>query len=423
MALAKGGSLIRVRHIFKLRWLMVMAYLAGSVVMLAQFDRVAATPPPPPQVIASSITRTDPSSQPNAPDFSGCGGINQPVVNADFEQEVVDLVNTERANRGLPPYKRVTTLAEAARYHSADLGQDNYFEHDTYDWTGGNLVFVCNTWTRIGKYYAGAMGENIAAGYATPQSVMNGWMNSTGHRNNILSTKNWEIGVGYAAVSGSDYTRYWTQDFGRRSGTYPLIINRDAASTDVRGVTLYIYGSFQQIRLKNDNGNWSDWQTFQNNLAWSIGNGVGTHTVTAELKTGSTVVSGSDTIYLSQTSVPQLGNLPDTLTFMYSIPQAKLTPAIVTLAPTDLGTHDPLTWTLTQTGTWFSVVPPSGTSPQPFQITPGGFVTDTPAVYSGSIMVTVSDPPGTTASPHRIDLTLHVIDAPFSEIYMPLVSR
>ncbi len=119
------------------------------------------------------------------------------------------------------------------------------------------------------------MGENIAAGYSTPQEVMNGWMNSTGHRNNILSTNNWEIGVGYASVNGSDYGRYWTQDFGERNGVYPLIINRDAASTDSRHVSLYIYGSFQQMRLKNDSGAWGDWQTFQNNVAWTISNGVG----------------------------------------------------------------------------------------------------------------------------------------------------
>ncbi len=155
--------MIQLHRTLKSRWLMVVICAVGSIVMLAHFDRVAATPPPPLQVVASSITRTDDSPQPNAPEFSGCGGINQPVVNADYEQEVVDLVNTERANRGLPPYKRVTALDEAARYHSADLGQDNYFSHDTYDRSGGNLVFVCDTWTRIGKYYSGATGENISA--------------------------------------------------------------------------------------------------------------------------------------------------------------------------------------------------------------------------------------------------------------------
>ena len=388
--------------------------------MLLPLAQVSVTPP---EVITSSITRSDDSPQPNAPNFSGCGGINQPVVNADYEQQVVDLVNTERANLGLPPYKRVTALDEAARYHSADLGQDNYFSHDTYDRSGGSLVYVCNTWARIGTYYTGAGAENIAAGYSTPASVMNGWMNSSGHRTNILSTNNWEIGVGYATYSGSTYYRYWTQDFGRRSGVYPLIINRDAANTDSRHVSLYIYGSFQQMRLKNDNGTWSDWQTFQNNVAWIIANGVGTHTVTAELKTGSTVVISSDTIYLTAAGVPQLGDLPDTLTFLYSIPQSRLAPASVTLTPIDVNTNDPITWTLTQTGTWFNVAPISGTSPQSFQITPGVFVTDTPTVYTGSITVTVTDPAETLGSPQRIDLTLRVIDTPLYDVYLPLIKR
>jgi uncharacterized protein YkwD len=407
--------MINLQHLFKLRWLVVLAVVASVFV----FNRAAATPP---EVITSSITRSGDAPQPTAPDYAGCGGINHPVVNADYEQQVVDLVNTERANRGLPPYKRVTALDEAARYHSADLGQDDYFEHDSYDRSGSNLVYVCSTWTRIGKYYSGATGENIAGGYSTPQDVMNGWMNSTGHRNNILSTSSWEIGVGYATQSGSRYYRYWTQDFGKRSGVYPLIINRDAASTDSRHVSLYIYGSFQQMRLKNDNGVWGDWQTFQNNVAWIIANGVGTHTATAELKSGSTVIASSDAIYLSQAD-PELGDLPDTLTFLYSTVQSRLTPDNVTLSPIDIGTHRPLTWTLTQTGAWFNVAPAAGTSPQAFQITPGGFITNTPITYTGSITVTVTDPIETLGSPQRIDLTLRVIDTPLYDIYLPLINH
>jgi uncharacterized protein YkwD len=399
-----------------------LALLSGITVLaiLLPLTQVTATAP---EVITSSITRSDDWPQPNAPGFSGCGGINQPVMNADYEQQVVDLVNLERANNGLPPYKRVTALDEAARYHSADLGQDNYFSHNTYDRVGGNLVYLCGTWTRIGTYYSGASGENIAGGYSTPQSVMNGWMNSTGHRNNILSTYSWEIGVGYAAINGSTYYHYWTQDFGKRSGVYPLIINRDAASTDSHHVSLYIYGSFQQMRLKNDNGAWGNWQTFQNNVAWTIANSVGTHTVTAELKSGSTTVTSSDTIYLTKADVPQLGDLPDTLTFLYSIPQGRLAPAGVTLTPIDVNGLASLSWTLTQTGAWFTAAPSTGTWPQPFQITPSGFDTGTPAVYAGSITVTISAPPGTLGSPQRIDLTLRVIDAPLRDVYLPLIAR
>lgn len=192
--------MILARPALKARRVVAVVCLIGMFWVLIQFDRAAATPPVPSEAITSSITRSDDSPPPAAPDFSGCGGINQPVANADFEQQVVDIVNTERANRGLPPYKRVTALDEAARYHSADLGLDNYFSHDTYDRSGGSLIFVCDTWARIDTYYTGALGENIAGGYSTPQSVMNAWMNSTGHRNNILSTSSREIGVGYATA-------------------------------------------------------------------------------------------------------------------------------------------------------------------------------------------------------------------------------
>jgi hypothetical protein len=177
------------------------------------------------------------------------------------------------------------------------------------------------------------------------------------------------------------------------------------------------------MRLKNDDGAWGDWQTFQNTVAWTIANGVGTHTVAAELKTGSTVVQSSDTIYLTPAGVPQLGNLPNLMTFLYSIPQARLTPATVTLSPLDVNTHAPLTWTLTHTGTWFTATPSAGTSPQSFQIIPGGFVTGTPAVHTGSITITISDPPETLGSPFRIDLTLRVIDAPLQDVYLPLISH
>jgi hypothetical protein len=95
----------------------------------------------------------------------------------------------------------------------------------------------------------------------------------------------------------------------------------------------------------------------------------------------------------------------------------------VALTPSDVNTNDPITWTLTQTGAWFNVAPANGTWPQAFQITPGGFVTDTPAVYTGSITVTVTDPIETLGSPQRIDLILRVIDTPLYDVYLPLIQR
>lgn len=232
--------------------------------------------------------------------YTGCQGEIAPVVNAGYEAQVVELVNQERASRGLPPLKRVATLDDAARYYARDLGDDDYFlpDHDTYDRVGGGLVKVCDTWDRIKDYYPSPRAENIAAGYSTPQSVMNGWMNSTGHRNNILSTSSWEIGVGYHQGSGS-YGRYWVQDFGRRGGVYPLIINGEAATTDLRNVSLYIYGSWDEVRLRNDGGAWSPWQPFQNTMPWLLAQGMGEHTVSAEMRaSGGATASASDAIYL-----------------------------------------------------------------------------------------------------------------------------
>jgi uncharacterized protein YkwD len=232
--------------------------------------------------------------------YTGCGGATAPVINAGYEQQVVELVNAQRlANGGLPPYKRVDPLDAAARYQAADLGQDNYFDHNSYDRVGGSLVQVCAWNTRVGAYYSGVSGENIAAGYSDPASVMAGWMGSSGHKANILSGA-WEIGVGYFSGSG-DYGSYWVQDFGRRSGVYPLVINREAANTTSTDVSLYIYGSFKQMRLKNESGAWSEWQTFQTNMAWTLSSCNGPKTVTAELKTGATVITSSDSITLAST--------------------------------------------------------------------------------------------------------------------------
>ncbi len=114
---------------------------------------------------------------------------------------------------------------------------------------------------------------------------------------------------------------------------------------------------------------------------------------------------------------------PDSLTFLYSIPQARLTPTEVTLTPVNVNTNDPIAWTISHTGAWFTAAPSTGTSPQSFQITPGSFNTTTPATYTGSITVTVSDPANTLGSPQRIDLTMRVIDTPFHDVYLPLIQR
>jgi len=128
------------------------------------------------------------------------------------ELEVVELVNLEREIENLHPLAWDEALGAAARGHSADMARQNYFSHTSLD---GRQFY--QRITAAGYSYS-TCGENIAAGYSTPQAVMSAWMNSPGHRGNILNSSFCDIGVGYGFQSDSSYGHYWTQDFGRRQG-------------------------------------------------------------------------------------------------------------------------------------------------------------------------------------------------------------
>ncbi|RJR12419.1 LysM peptidoglycan-binding domain-containing protein [Candidatus Parcubacteria bacterium] len=121
------------------------------------------------------------------------------------EEQVAALVNQERSKYGLKPLKLNWELSRVARYKSQDMIDKNYFSHTSPTY-GSPFTMIKN----FGISYRAA-GENIAAGQKTPQEVMNAWMNSEGHRKNILSSQYTEIGVGYA--KGGSYGHYWTQMF------------------------------------------------------------------------------------------------------------------------------------------------------------------------------------------------------------------
>lgn len=119
---------------------------------------------------------------------------------SELERQVVTLVNRERAAYGLPALTLSVQLSDGARIKSQDMRDNNYFDHNSP--TYGSPFDMMKS---LGITYSAA-GENIAMGYSTVESVVNAWMNSTGHRANILSENYTNIGVGY--VDG-----YWTQWF------------------------------------------------------------------------------------------------------------------------------------------------------------------------------------------------------------------
>lgn len=230
--------------------------------------------------------------------YLGCGGELIEVVDGDFEAQLAVLVNQARQEAGLPPLKLVEGLSQAARYHAADLGVEDYFQHDTYDRSTADLDWVCAWWQRVEAYYPGfdTLGENIAAGASTPETAMELWMNSDGHRANILDVNFREIGIGYAKAD-SAYQHYWVQDFST-GGNYPMVIEGEQPSTDSPEVQVYLYGSFSEMRLQVDGGAWSDWIPFQNDFTWQLPAVRGDHMLSAEMRTGSTTAQAQDSIFL-----------------------------------------------------------------------------------------------------------------------------
>lgn len=123
------------------------------------------------------------------------------------ENKVIDLINVERTKAGCGKLRNDSRLQKAARAYSVRMAKENFFSHTSPD--GGTFVQRIEA---AGYPHGGAAAENIAYGYADAQAVVNGWMNSEGHRKNILNCSYKAVGVGLA-YNGKN-TPYWTQDFG-----------------------------------------------------------------------------------------------------------------------------------------------------------------------------------------------------------------
>ncbi|WP_142415693.1 CAP domain-containing protein [Hathewaya massiliensis] len=124
---------------------------------------------------------------------------------SQYQQEVLNLVNAERAKAGLKPLKLNAELNKVATLKSQDMATKNYFSH-----TSPTYGSPFDMMSKFGISYRTA-GENIAMGQRTPSEVMNGWMNSAGHRANILNGSFTDLGVGIAKDSNGRL--YWTQSF------------------------------------------------------------------------------------------------------------------------------------------------------------------------------------------------------------------
>jgi uncharacterized protein YkwD len=206
--------------------LYLTAFLFGAA-CVGDIDDGAPTGAPTPE----RPGRTDRPGRPSTPDSPSTptnpgtpsGGIDcrkastWPADWVAFEDRTLELINERRAagatcgdeaKAPVGPLKMDPDLREASRCHSLDMAQKGYFSHDSQDGS--------SPWDRIDDagYPGFGSGENIIAGTGTPESSVQGWMDSPGHCGNIMSDAS-ETGVGYAFREGSPFGHYGTQTFGR----------------------------------------------------------------------------------------------------------------------------------------------------------------------------------------------------------------
>ncbi|MFD3548306.1 sigma-70 family RNA polymerase sigma factor [Streptomyces sp. NPDC058655] len=173
----------------------------------------SASPSPSPSASASSSAAPSPSTSPTPAQSRSSAPAPKPSAPAPAPAppgvagQVVALVNKERASAGCGPLKEDAQLRAAAQGHSVDMAKRDFFSHTSPDGADPGKR------TTASGYRWSTYGENIARGQQTAQSVMESWMNSSGHRANILNCAFKDIGVGIHQGAGGPW---WTQNFGAR---------------------------------------------------------------------------------------------------------------------------------------------------------------------------------------------------------------
>ncbi len=240
------------------------------------------------------------------------GGYNPSVQSPALfydEARTVYLGNLARRDNGLHPLRWNLQLTHAARWFSWDSTENRptgFCGHQ--DTLGGwpdarALAF---------GYLGGAGAENAFCGYVSPEYAINGWMNSSGHRANLLNPDHREIGLGYYHRD-SDGRGYVAQMFGNDTVYAPVIIEHEAPSTSSSNVNLYIYdrstnggfaglGAATQMMVSNDPSFYGAvWESYSANKAWNLESGLGWREVYVKTRDAlNRTMTISDSIYLGE---------------------------------------------------------------------------------------------------------------------------
>src|SRR5215207_3166991 len=226
------------------------------------------------------------------------------------EARTVYLGNLARRDNGFPPLRWNLQLTHASRWFSWDSSENrppNFCGHQ--DTQGNGPGYRALTFGYLGS----AGWENAFCGYVTPEAAIQGWMNSPGHRANLLDPNLREIGLGYYR-RGSDGRGYVTQGFGNDAVYAPVIIENEAISTTSPNVNLYIYdrsssGGFaglaaatQMMVSNNPYFAGATWEPYNANKAWTLAPGSGWRDVYVKTRDNfNRNLTVKDTIFLGDT--------------------------------------------------------------------------------------------------------------------------
>ena len=351
------------------------------------------------------------------------------VQNEAFELEVIRLTNLERTSRGLPPLRRNGDLTNAARAHNQDMIVNDFFSHQGSNgsWPDERACahgFAPYGW---GDCY---VGENIAAGYPTPAAVVVGWMNSQGHRENILNGGYREIGLGHN--TGGSWGQYWTMALGSQPLVLPVFINDDAAETETRAVTLTLtrenisswgsIGAITGVKISEDpTFAGAAWQSWAQAKPFTLSIGNETKTVYVKFTDGSTEVDSSDSIVLNE-PLPTLSVSPLTPTFLAELGSGQTIPLTQTLMILNVGGGS-LNWTAVSGASWLLPAADSGMAPGSVALTvdnSGGILNSLgEATTTMTVTATTADAQNT---PQIVPVTVRVVETLYST-YLPLIQR
>jgi uncharacterized protein YkwD len=335
------------------------------------------------------------------------------VPAAPLGHQLVYEVNLERADNGAPPLKAASELMEAAQFHSDWMADHNCFAHAC----SGEPLFT----TRIedaGYINWVNLAENLAANQSSVAQVVNDWMNSPDHRNNMLSTSYREAGGGYAFSGSATYHHYWTMDLGARNDSqgrpiYPVIINKEAWSTSKLNVSLYVYGAdwtAQEMRFRNEGGSWSDWEPYSAHKNWNLSCSEGSPaTVYAQIRKGTVTLESSDEIMVDM----PLSVAPSALLFLSQQGSGTAVPGSYQL---QIDCCDQ--WSASAIPSWIKLTSTAGVGAGQTTVYLQGLPT-TPGPYFGAITIETLY----TQEEIVVPVTLIVTEYPLQQSSAPMVTK